>query len=206
MKRHLRSERGQAVVEMALSLLVLLTVTAGLVDVGRSVYIYNNLGAAARYGARWASVVGGTCRTPVGNSVDWCDQIGSGTGAFWTESGNKPLQAAGAACPSYSSTPADYYTVSSFVNTNATTIVGAIAQHFDTSSSSHNSVVGTFAPGLDLSQLKVCIAYTSPGANGPQPGDTVTVSAYYPFAPAGHLVTSLGTVPLTASAQWEVEG
>jgi hypothetical protein len=207
MSLHVKDEPGQAMIELAFSLLALLALTAALVDVGRGIYVYNNLSAVARYGARWASVVGGNCRAPLGlSTADWCDQIGAGSGSFWLQAGNTPLQGAGTSCPGYSTTPADYYTVSSYATSTGTTIVGAIAKHFDTSSSSYNTLVGNFAPGLDLTQLKVCIAYTSTGTNGPQPGDTVTVTAYYPFSPAGHLITSLSTIPLTAQAQWQVEG
>ncbi len=46
------SERGQSMVEFALSSVVLLLLVGGLVDIGRAIYISEALGNAAREGAR----------------------------------------------------------------------------------------------------------------------------------------------------------
>lgn len=205
MKRLHAREEGQAVVEMAIILLALFALTAGLIDVGRSIFAYNEVGAVARYGSRWASVVGGTCASPLGvSSNDWCNQLGnySDSTNFWTEQGNAPIQGAGTSCPSYASTPADWYEVSKYAGTTSTTIVGAIAHHFDTTSQSSNVVDGSFAPGINLGLLRVCIALS--GSSPPATGDSVTVDVYYPFQPAGGLITN-ATIPLSANAQWEVE-
>lgn len=207
MPLQVRPERGQAMIEMAITLLIFLMVTAGLIDVGRSIASYNELSAIARYGARWGSVVGGTCQgfSKLGNSSnDWCNLLATGVpGGFWTQLGNKPLQGAGVACPTYSTTPADWYTVNTYVTAKDTTVLGALAQHFDTSSQTPNTVVGAFAPGLDYSKLRVCVALSR--GSPPEPGDTVTVDVDYSFAPAGKLLSS-GTVDLTAEAHWQVEG
>lgn len=207
-----RGERGQAMIETAISLLAFLAVTAGLVDAGRGIAAYNEVSAVARYGARWASVVGGSCgtATALGNSTsDWCDQLSNSSSGFWSQAGNKPLAVGGSQCPAaYSS----WYKVSDFNTSTATTIVGAIARHFDSNSSTPNTVVGFFSPGLDYSKLLVCVRVSGStvlDANGnplpPEPGDVVTVQIYYPFQPAGHLLTN-ATMNLTASADWQVEG
>lgn len=55
--RHQRSHgRGQALVEFALALPVLLLIFMGLFDFGRAVFAYNSLSNAAREGARVAIV------------------------------------------------------------------------------------------------------------------------------------------------------
>jgi hypothetical protein len=103
------SEHGQTVVEFALIATILLMLTCGLMDSGRAFYQYNNLSAAARYGARWGSVMGGACAlTYARSSSDWCDQLGHSSSAFWNQPGNKPIQGFNVSCPGYSSTPADY--------------------------------------------------------------------------------------------------
>src|SRR6185503_7377339 len=55
LRRHDRS-RGQALVELALALPVLLLIFMGLFDFGRAVFAYNSLSNAAREGARVAIV------------------------------------------------------------------------------------------------------------------------------------------------------
>ncbi|MGI8967988.1 MAG: TadE/TadG family type IV pilus assembly protein [Chloroflexota bacterium] len=203
MSRLSADERGQAAIEFALALLAFLTVTVGLIDVGRSIFAYNELSAVARYGARWGSVVGGTCNSPLGaSSNDWCDQLGNIPSLFWQQGGNAPGQVPPNACPSYTPGSKAWYKVSDYSGSKATTIVGAIAQHLDTSRTSTNTVVGAFAPGLDLSKLWVCIEL--PDNSPPAPGDSVKVNVYYPWSPSSGLITNQ-TVPLTANAQWEVE-
>jgi Flp pilus assembly protein TadG len=48
------SQRGQSMVEFALSSVVLLLLVGGLVDIGRSIYVTESLSNAAREGARHA--------------------------------------------------------------------------------------------------------------------------------------------------------
>src|SRR5579872_5971675 len=148
--RRARREDGQSVVEAGLVLSVFLLMTAGLVDVGRAIFLYNQLSDVSRFGARWGSVVGGTCALYYAtSSSDWCNQIGHQTSGFWAQNGNKPLQGYGTSCPGYSTTPADWYTASSYSGTTSTTIVASVAQKFDTDSSHTNFFKEVFAPGID---------------------------------------------------------
>lgn len=50
-------EQGQSLVELALSLVLLLTLLAGLVDFGRAFFTYVALRDAAQEGAAYASVI-----------------------------------------------------------------------------------------------------------------------------------------------------
>src|SRR5438552_2516503 len=56
MRRDVRSERGQALVEAALLLPILCVLAMGAIDFGRAFYIQNALANAARDAARFASV------------------------------------------------------------------------------------------------------------------------------------------------------
>jgi Flp pilus assembly protein TadG len=51
-QRHTQSQRGQSLVEFALSSVVLLLLVGGLVDIGRAIYVTEALSSAAREGAR----------------------------------------------------------------------------------------------------------------------------------------------------------
>ena len=212
-------ERGQAAVEFAIIGLILMMLTVGLVDAGRAFYGYNAIAVAARYAARWGSVVGGTCSGPFrGGSVsDWCNQFGQATTDFWNTPGNYPLQGNNP-CPTSiqnpAPTPNPYYTVSpSYTSSTSTTIVGTVAQRFDTNATSSNLITGALTPGFDLTQMKVCIqlppeAYASSGSSGNVtvgPGYLVTVYVYYPFKPAGGLFGNV-QLNLIGSSQYEIEG
>jgi hypothetical protein len=70
--------------------------------------------------------------------------------------------------------------VASYSGTTVTTIVGAIAKKFDTSSSSTNFISGAVTPGFDLSKLEICIEVDE-SSIAPQTGDVIKVNAYYPF-------------------------
>lgn len=217
-----RREHGQAVVEFALIFLVLLMMTVGLVDAGRAFYQYNELSSAARFGARWAAVVGGVCILPGQNSTDWCTQQGTASGGFWAQAGNKALQGNNVACPSYSTaTAVDYYSASDPDNDSdndysaagngdkddvgkATSIVGSVDQHFDSSSTSRGFVQGAFG-GLNLSNLKVCIQATSPPGLPPTAGDYVTVRLYYHFDPISFILAR-ASFDLNATSQYEIQG
>jgi hypothetical protein len=217
-----RNEGGQTVVEFAIILSILLLLTLGLVDVGRAFFQYNAVSAAARYGARWGAVVGGegACQasTNTSSESDWCNQLGTydltspaNSGGFWSLNGNKPLQSIGTACPlspSSNLSPSPYYTVSDFRAAKATSIIGAVAQHFDSSSTSTNVLKGSFTPGFD-SSLKACIELptTTIGSQtiwDAQQGDSVKVVVYYAFKPATPLFGSV-TLPLVADSQFVIE-
>ncbi len=203
-----KQENGQAVVEFALISLVLMMLTVGLVDLGRGFFQYQAVASAARFGARWGSVVGGTCAMLNQQSTnDWCNQLNHSTGTFWDQPGNKPIQGTGAACPPYAPPPAppssDYYRVSDYTANTSTTIVGMIAQKYDTSAASSSFVGGKVTPGLDLSQLYVCVELPSSSAR-PQPGETVGVAVYYPFTGVTTMITRQ-TLYLNATSQYQVE-
>lgn len=203
-------------IEFAISGTILFMLTVGLVDVGRAFYMYNELASAARFGARWGAVQGGTCgdvRTPRETNSDWCNSLGSLTStAFWAQTGNTPAQG-NASCPAtYVSSSSGLYSVTGTASTYPTSIVGVMGRKLDTSSSSSSSTVGNWAAGLDPNVLKVCIqlssdAYDSTRATPWEPaqGDWVTVYVYYPFKPAGGLLGSLLQMNMVASSRYEVE-
>lgn len=203
-------ERGQAMLELGVIFLLVTMLTGALIDAGRGFYQYNAVASAARYGSRWASIVGGTCSNPVGSETsDWCNQFSHSSQGFWSQPGNVPLQAANVNCPtSYDRTFSGYYTASNFQATSATTIVGAIAQHFDTSERSSGFIRGSFLPGLVLSDLKVCIQLTWDSARSAwstQAGDKVEVWVYYPFQPATKLLSLLRQIDLVSSSEFRID-
>ena len=55
-----RAERGQSLVEFGLILPVLLFLTVGLMDAGQAIFAYNSVVRAAREGARYGAVYGGS--------------------------------------------------------------------------------------------------------------------------------------------------
>lgn len=196
--------------ELGLILLLITILTGGVMDVSRGFYQYNAVAAAARYGTRWASIVGGLCSTPVGSDTsDWCNQFNHSSQTFWSQPGNTPLQAAGVNCPTdYNSSFTGYYTASNYQATTATTIVGAIAQHFDSSEVSTGFIHGNLMSGLLLSDLKVCIQLTWDPTRGwwsTQPGDKVSVWVYYPFHPVTPLLTTIHQVNLVSSSEFRID-
>lgn len=77
MKRSLPSgfERGQALVEFALVIPILMLLVCGLVDLGRAVYVSNSLAEAARDGARYGSVQARAYSDSTRQAVaDWIEQ------------------------------------------------------------------------------------------------------------------------------------
>lgn len=56
--------KGATIVEFALSFLLFLTVSIGLFEMGRAMWIYTTLSHAARQGARYAIVSGANAPTP----------------------------------------------------------------------------------------------------------------------------------------------
>jgi Flp pilus assembly protein TadG len=69
MRQH--RSRGQALVEFSLILPIFLVMLMGVVDVGRAIWAQSSLAAAAREGARFAIVHGGTANNtcPVGTAA-----------------------------------------------------------------------------------------------------------------------------------------
>jgi hypothetical protein len=200
-------------VEFGIILSVLMLLTVGFVDIGRAFYEYNEVSALARYGARWASVVGGTCSL-AGNAVnDWCSPSGSATsGTFWNLAGNYPLQSSGSQhfgvpCPSYTSHPEDYYSVLPYIGTK--TIVGALAQRWDSNSTTPSTQTGGTGPGLDKSLVSVCIATTNDATDTSQKypalGDAVTVVVRYPFQAVSGLFGKQLKFELAATSIYRVE-
>jgi hypothetical protein len=205
-----RHENGQAMLELGLIFLLVTVLTGAVIDASRGFYQYNVVAAAARYGSRWASIVGGLCANPVGTETsDWCNQFSHASQGFWTQPGNIPLQAANVNCPTtYDKSFTGYYTASDYRATSATTIVGAIAQHFDTSEASTGFVRGSFVPGLTVSNLKVCIQLTWDSTRSvwsTQAGDKVAIWVYYPFQPVTALLTALHEFDLIASSEFRID-
>lgn len=62
-KLRLHGEEGNAMVEFALAVTVLLTLLFGIIDIGRALYAYNWLYNGARQATRWAMVRGAFCDT-----------------------------------------------------------------------------------------------------------------------------------------------
>ena len=65
-----RNDRGQALVELALVLPLILLVSVGLIDATRAVWQYNELALAAREGTRYAIVHGAGSVAPTGPSAN----------------------------------------------------------------------------------------------------------------------------------------
>ncbi len=66
------AERGQALVEFSLAILVFLVMLVGIFDIGRGIYTYNGVAEAAREIARITSTHVGS---PVGTSTETLDRI-----------------------------------------------------------------------------------------------------------------------------------
>ena len=61
-------EAGVALVEFALSIVLVLTIIFGIIDVGRAIFAYVWVANTARIGARYAMVSGAFCLYPDGSS------------------------------------------------------------------------------------------------------------------------------------------
>lgn len=68
-------EQGQSLVELAMSLVVLLILVAGLVDLGRAFFTYVALRDAAQEGASYASVVNGEALESASDVSDYCTAV-----------------------------------------------------------------------------------------------------------------------------------
>lgn len=92
--RRSRGEGGQGIAEFALVLPVFLMMVFGIIDIGRTIWAFDNLANAAREGARYASVHGNsqvtTCKT--GPNLPASDYT-SGCPA-WTTDSKSPTRAA----------------------------------------------------------------------------------------------------------------
>ena len=206
-------EHGQATVEFGFIAIALLMFTVGLIDVGRGFYQYNAVAVAARFGARWGSVVGGTCldvKIPNLAMSDWCNALPSAATTasdFWNENGNHPVQAAGTSCPADTGMGNYYWTVNDSTIPDAS-IVGAVRKRLDSDTSGPYFILGSLSAGFDRSQLRICIEMPSDAYSGGvwavHSGDTLKVYAYYPFQPTGPLFGSFKTT-LTAVSGYTIE-
>ncbi len=70
MKRPIRDQEGQSLVEFALTLPILLLLLVGIVDVGRGLQAYVALGNAVREAVREASVHGADASVPWGPTAN----------------------------------------------------------------------------------------------------------------------------------------
>jgi Flp pilus assembly protein TadG len=59
-RRHPTAEAGQSLAEMAIAIVLFVSLTFGIVDAGRLILAYNVVSSGAREGVRWAAVRGGT--------------------------------------------------------------------------------------------------------------------------------------------------
>ena len=71
-------ERGQALVEFAVAAPVILILIVGLFDVGRLIYINNELSHAVREGARWGAVQGRAADQAAGTNTGVTDAVNAG--------------------------------------------------------------------------------------------------------------------------------
>jgi Flp pilus assembly protein TadG len=87
--RQLRGEQGNALVEFALAVSVLLTLLFGIIDIGRALYAYDWLYNGARQATRWAMVRGSSCNSllpgcPLGaNGADIQNYVTNNLPAGW---------------------------------------------------------------------------------------------------------------------------
>jgi hypothetical protein len=152
---------------------------------------------------------------------------------FWAQAGNVPLQGANASCqsalPSASQLPAGtsstsgdtsstggFYNVAQYApptSSTSTTVVGTVAQHFDTNTSSSGFGLGSFIPGVNLNNMWACVELVR-GKNPPPPtsassfhylmaGDRVRVYVYYRFSAVTPLLTA-ALPALIAEAEFPV--
>jgi Flp pilus assembly protein TadG len=68
---------GQAMVEFALAVPVVFLILLGLFDVGRLVFINNEIAEAAREGARWGAVQGRAASQAAGSDTAVTDEVAS---------------------------------------------------------------------------------------------------------------------------------
>ncbi len=66
-------ERGASLPETAIVMVILLTLTFGIIDFGRAMYTYGFVAQVAREGARWTIVRGSLSCTNSGNNLPGCN-------------------------------------------------------------------------------------------------------------------------------------
>jgi Flp pilus assembly protein TadG len=66
--RIVRSEEGSAIMETAMSMILLLTFLFGVIEIGFALYSYHFISQAAREGTRYAIVRGASSGSPVGTA------------------------------------------------------------------------------------------------------------------------------------------
>jgi len=74
-QKNKKNESGQSLVELALSMVLLLTLLAGLVDLGRAFFTFIALRDAAQEGASYASVAESEALTTSGDVATYCSAI-----------------------------------------------------------------------------------------------------------------------------------
>jgi hypothetical protein len=125
---------------------------------------------------------------------------------FLGSAGNKPIQGTGAACPPYAPLLRPVIGLLQGERLHGEHVDhdrGHDRAKYDTSAASSSFVGGKVTPGLDLSQLYVCVELPSSSAR-PQPGETVGVAVYYPFTGVTTMITRQ-TLYLNATSQYQVE-
>jgi Flp pilus assembly protein TadG len=98
-----RRDRGQALVEFAIAAPVVFVILVGLFDVGRLVFISNELSQAAREGARWGAVQGRAADEAAGHDSGVTDAVAAAVVVAPNPSVSlscTDLQAGGAVCSS----------------------------------------------------------------------------------------------------------
>ena len=69
-ENHARAERGQSLVELGITIVLLVTLAMGIIEFGRAFMIANMVTAATRDGARAAAVVSSTNRDPTTGQIN----------------------------------------------------------------------------------------------------------------------------------------
>jgi Flp pilus assembly protein TadG len=80
---HRHRERGSAIAETAMVLVVAMMLVFGIIDFGRLIYAYHTIASMARQGARWAMVRGNACgqdALAVGATQTYCSLSANTTG------------------------------------------------------------------------------------------------------------------------------
>jgi Flp pilus assembly protein TadG len=75
MKENIPEEQGQSLLELAISMVILLTLLAGLVDLGRGFFTFITLRDAAQEGASYASVIVNKKLANSDDVINYCSSI-----------------------------------------------------------------------------------------------------------------------------------
>jgi Flp pilus assembly protein TadG len=205
MRLFARDERGQALVEFAFILPVLLLLILGLIDIARAVQEENTLAFAAREGTRYAIVHGATCGATTGcTGLTWCGEriytnttvaagsrtvtvtYDSGTAAPSTAWNQSSAFAAGTrilADSGGSASNQEQITVSSVTGTTLTaTFTKAHSGIWQiTAGCSDSTMAGIVeSAAIGVPNVTTIVGYPD---GGTQRGQRVWVDAYAPFVP-----------------------